>query len=70
MVFLLSVRRLLVRASVIPTSTVFYILMIETPSSSETSVLTRAVLRKIKEDAILLVPHIFQGINYFPLQGY
>jgi hypothetical protein len=51
-VFLRSVRRLLVTASVVPSSPILAILM-ETLSSSETSVLTRAARRKTPEDAIL-----------------
>jgi hypothetical protein len=50
--FLRSVRRLLVTANV-PSSPILVTLMMETPSSSETSVLKRATLPKIPEDAIL-----------------
>jgi hypothetical protein len=50
--FLRSVRRLLVRASVVPSSPILVTLMEEELSSSETWALTRATRRNIPKDGI------------------
>jgi hypothetical protein len=54
LVFLRSVRRLLVTASIVPSSPILVTLMNEALSSSETPGLIRATQRNMPEEAILL----------------
>jgi hypothetical protein len=56
-VFLRSLRRLLVTANVHPSSQILVVMMMEALRSFETSVLTRATRRNIAEDVIFTMEY-------------
>jgi hypothetical protein len=59
--------RLLVKANVVPSLTIPVTLMMEALSSSETPVLTRAILRNIPHGILQI--NLFQGIFYKVVKG-
>jgi hypothetical protein len=62
--------RLLVTASVVPSSPILVTLMMDAPRSSETSVLTRTTRRKIPEDCILHSHRLENLKSYIKLTGW
>jgi hypothetical protein len=58
-----SVRRLLFRASVVPSSPILVTLMKEALNSPETPVLTRSTRRNIPKDVIFRTQYIYQSMG-------
>jgi hypothetical protein len=69
LVFFRSVRRLVVRASVVPNSPILVTIMKEALSSSETSVLPRGTRRNIPENRILQCSFGFEKCEGLRIDG-